>query len=72
MKVYTCFTPSHKVFYDNYFLPSLPTDDDIELVSEEFPQECSGEFMSSGWNDTMERKVNSFIRATKVIWIGGI
>jgi hypothetical protein len=58
LKIYACFTDSHRVFVDDWFLPSLKaTNPDIKLILEEFPQECStGNFMSEGWRDTMFKK----------------
>lgn len=63
MKVYTFYTDSHKVILDNYFLKTLPKDDNIDLVIEKFNQDCSsGSFMSSGWNITMHKKVELILR----------
>ena len=38
MKVYTTYTPSHKIMYDNYFLKTLP--DEFDVHAYEIPQEC--------------------------------
>lgn len=62
MKLYTIFTPSHRIFYENHFLTSLP--DEFELISIEIPQEClSGEFYKDGWSKTCFRKVELFLKA---------
>ena len=62
MKVYTTFTPSHKVLYENYFLKTLP--DEFEVKAYEIPQECnSGDFYSDGWDKTCYRKVELFYKA---------
>jgi lipopolysaccharide biosynthesis glycosyltransferase len=62
MKLYTIFSPSHKIMYDDFFLKTLPNE--FELVSKEIPQECStGEFYKEGWSKTCYRKVEFFIQA---------
>lgn len=61
MKLLTCYTPSHKVFFDQFVLTNPP--DGIELIVEMFPQECpSGEFAEEGWNATTARKFEFLIR----------
>ena len=56
MKVYTTYTPSHKIMYDNYFLKTLP--DEFDVHAYEIPQECdTGDFYSDGWDKTCYRKV---------------
>ena len=62
MKLYTMFTESHKVMYENYFLKSLP--DEFDLMPVEMPQECpSGEFYKDGWDKTCYRKVELYYKA---------
>ncbi|MBD3246675.1 MAG: hypothetical protein GF333_06640 [Candidatus Omnitrophica bacterium] len=61
MRVYSFYTPTHKVLVDEWFLPSVK--DDFEVVLEQYGQECaSGEFMDQGWNECMVRKVDLIIR----------
>ena len=60
MKIYTFYTPSHEVFLNEWFIPSLKnTNQDFELVVRKFDQKCStGNFMDEGWNDTMSDKID--------------
>lgn len=61
--LYTFYTPSHKVFMDEWFLPTL-NDEEINLIVEEYPQECAtGKVFSPGWQSAMLRKVDLIIRA---------
>jgi len=39
MRLYTTFTPSHKVLYENYFLKTLPNEFDLHVV-EDSEQSC--------------------------------
>jgi hypothetical protein len=67
MKLYSLTTPSHDVFKNDWFLPSL--EDDFELVFESHDQDCtSGTFMEYGWNETMLHKVNLILRAIHENW----
>lgn len=62
--MYTLFTPSHRVFYEHYFLKSVP--DEFEIHAKKVPQECpSGEYYSKGWHKTTRRKVDFFYQACK-------
>ena len=62
MKIYTIYTPSHSVLYNNYFLKTLPNE--FQIISKEIPQECeTGEFYKEGWDKTCYRKVEFFIQA---------
>lgn len=63
MKIYTCYTPSHKEMFDEYFMGS-PSISEYEIIAEEFPQECAtGAYLSDGWMNTMNRKLDLIIRA---------
>jgi len=63
MKVYTYYTPSHKVFFDDYFSKSLM---DLEIVEFNGDQECqSGSYYKDGWKSTTMKKVDVFIQACK-------
>jgi len=71
MKLYTIYTPSHKIMFDNYFKPSL-IEGEYELASETRDQECStGSYYQEGWNLTTYRKVEYFIKIAEEN-IGGI
>ncbi len=62
IKLYVLVTPSHRIFYERYFLPSLR--DDFEIVCESSHQVSeSGAFMQPGWLETMKHKVNVILRA---------
>lgn len=62
MKVYTAFSESHKVFYDNYFLPTLPKD--LTLIKVDLPQTCkSGVYFSKGWAEFCYKKTELFLKA---------
>jgi len=63
MKLYTFYTDSHISLLNNYFLSSIPKDDNFEVIIEKFPQECSsGNFMESGWMQTMHKKISYVLR----------
>lgn len=65
MKLYTTFTPSHRVLYENYFLKTLPTEFDLQ-VFEDLEQSCpSGNFYSEGWDKTCYKKIEIFYQACK-------
>lgn len=71
ISMYTFYTPSHKVFVEEWFIPTLEeiNDEGITLVIKEYPQECaSGKVFSSGWQDTMLRKVDIIRKAIKDNW----
>lgn len=62
MKVYTVVSPSHKVYLEKYFLPTLP--DEFEPVVVEIDQFCpSGTFYEKGWADSVVRKIHLWIQA---------
>lgn len=67
IKLYACYTPSHRILKDEWFLPSLQ--DDYEINMEFFEQECpTGVFLEEGWTKTTLRKVEMIIRAIKENW----
>ena len=69
MNLYTFYTDSHSKLLNNYFLPSVPKEDDFNVIVEKFPQEClSGSFMESGWIDTMKKKVSYILRGIEETW----
>lgn len=62
MRLYSFFTPSHKIFVDEWFIPSLK--DDYELILEAYPQVCpQAQFMTDGWLETICYKIDLIIRA---------
>ncbi len=67
IKLYALYTPSHKKFLDEWFLPSLQ--DDIELKITCYDQECpDGAFMKRGWRKTMLHKVELVLQAIEENW----
>jgi hypothetical protein len=73
IKMYAGFSPSHKILFDKYFYPSIK--DNFELNIFSMPQECeSAKFMSVGWKNTTNKKVEIIIQAIKenmgklIIW----
>ncbi|TET05940.1 hypothetical protein E3J79_04075 [Candidatus Dependentiae bacterium] len=69
IKLYAFYTPSHEKLLNEWFLPSLRSCDNYEIILERFEQECpSGTFMEHGWFDTMSHKVDLIIRAIKENW----
>lgn len=69
MKIYTFYTDSHDILLNKYFLPTVP--DEFEVIVEKFPQDCeSGNFMQSGWFDTMTKKVNYVLKSIEECWGG--
>lgn len=62
IKHYTFFSDSHKIFL-KYFLNTYPFDTDIDLQIRYMPQECSGDFVSEGWQKTMTKKVQYIVDA---------
>ena len=62
MKLVSYYTSSHKILYDNYFLPSIKSDFGFELISKEGIQLSeSGSFDSSGFNESTSDKINFLI-----------
>lgn len=58
VKVVTLYSPSHKKMLDEYFLPSFPKNENLELVIREAPQ-TAGEkpsFNNSDWTEFMKIK----------------
>lgn len=63
MRLYTTYTPSHKILYENYFLKTIPKEFDI-IAIEDKEQHClTGNFYSEGWDKTCFKKIELFIRA---------
>jgi len=62
MKIYTLYSESHKILFENWFEKSLKeTNKNYELETLVTPQVCkSGNYMDDGWLETMIHK-NEFI-----------
>lgn len=68
INLYTFYTPSHKIFKDEWFLPTLQ-DEGIIVNIKEYPQECpTGKVWEAGWQKVMLRKVDMIIEAIKINW----
>jgi hypothetical protein len=66
MKLYTFYTDSHSILFDNFFKPSLSIVDSIDLIYKKEPQKCTtASYMDSGWLETMKSKVQLHIEASK-------
>ncbi len=65
MKIYTLYSESHKILFDEWFLPSLKaTNPDLRLISKISNQFClSGNYMERGWKETMIEKDNYIIQS---------
>jgi hypothetical protein len=70
MKLYTFYTDSHKILFDDWFLPSFTsTNKNIELITTKFDQHCkSGNFMEEGWMRSMHDKIDLVIRGIEENW----
>lgn len=66
MKIYACFTPSHRPLLEQHFLPSLPLWLLGKLELRELPQEGTGEFDTAGFHATCVRKVELVLEALAV------
>lgn len=63
--IYTDYSPSHKILFDEFFLKTLPKDE-FELHVETNPQECpSGSWYEKGWEETCIRKSKIVLEACK-------
>jgi hypothetical protein len=60
MRLYTLYTPSHKVFYKNYFLKTVPKE--FKIIKKEIKKQiCStGVYDSTGWEKVTYEKVKFF------------
>jgi len=65
LKIYTLYSNSHKILFDNFFLPSLQSSNsDLELICKISEQFCStGNYMESGWKETMIEKDEFIIQS---------
>ena len=65
MKIYTYYTPSHEVFFKNYFLPTAKVEFDVVSRCENMQFCKSAKFCSNGWRETQYNKVLFWIDAVK-------
>ena len=72
MKIYTLFTPSHRLLFENYFLKTFPFEDRVELKVLFKKQLGNAEFHSEGWRETMHYKTRCFIQAAEEVKDQGI
>lgn len=57
MNLYTCYSPSHKALYEEYFLPSIPSD--VALITLYLPIESNGRYNNKQWIATSRKKLRS-------------
>jgi Exostosin family/Nucleotide-diphospho-sugar transferase len=61
MKIYTYYTQSHKILFDNWFSKTVV---DLEIDATFGEQECAtGSYYQDGWKKTTMKKVDIFIKA---------
>lgn len=67
MKVYIFYTPSHRFFMDDWFMPSIKKFNPKLLVDvKEYKQTCdSATLNTAGWVETMHYKIDTIIRGVK-------
>ena len=65
MKIYTLYSDSHKILFDEWFRPSIKaTNSDLQLICKISEQFCSsGNYMEKGWKETMIEKDNYIIQS---------
>lgn len=63
MKLYSTFSPSHKILYEQFFLKTVPKNFDL-CITEEPNQICkSGIYYSQGWTYATKKKIDLFVKA---------
>jgi hypothetical protein len=63
MKIYTYYTKSHEIFFENYFKKTIQG---LEIDATFGEQECqTGSYYQEGWKNTTMKKVDVFIKAVK-------
>ena len=63
MRVYTYYTESHKILFENYFKKTIV---DLEIYATFGEQECkTGSYYKDGWKKTTMKKVDVFIKAVE-------
>lgn len=64
MRLYSFYTPSHEIFKNQWFLPTLQ--DDYEVIIHFDEQQCeSARYCHKGWKQTTLKKVEHIIEAVK-------
>jgi hypothetical protein len=65
MKIYTILSPSHQFLFDKFFLQSLKKyEPRAELIVVDQDQICgSGSYYDSGWKESMEQKIDTYLQA---------
>jgi len=65
LKIYTDYSPSHKILFDEFFNKTLPHHE-FDLKVEVNPQECpSGAWYQQGWEETCIRKSRIVLEACR-------
>ena len=62
MKIFCVVTPSHKILYERFFLPSLDTES-FELHSSFLDQEGGGEFLAADFKNCIRFKLTKIIES---------
>ena len=58
IKLYTFYTPSHAVLFQDWFFPSISAFKEYDLVVRLYDQECqSASYMHAGWTKTTYHKI---------------
>lgn len=66
MKLYTFYTDSHAILFNNFFKSSLSKIPNIDLIERKIEQKCpTASYMNDGWLQTMKFKVDLHIEASK-------
>ena len=72
MKIYTHYSDSHKIMFEEFFKQSLHniySENDVSIEATYHPQTTrDGAFMSSGWLDTMDIKLDVILKAIRDNW----
>lgn len=63
MNIYTTYTPSHKILYDNYFIKTLPKDFNLKAYADPEQLCKTGEYYTNGWTQTTKKKIDIFVYA---------
>lgn len=68
MRLYTFYTPSHKILLENYFLPSIKDNYEV-IVAKIEDQVCpSARFYSKNWSLAVANKADLIIKAIEENW----
>lgn len=61
MKLYCCFTPAHRVLFDDYFSPTVPSEFSVRANKLEIAG--AGDFLSSEFLDCIRQKMELILRS---------